>query len=157
MDILIIYASFHHKNTEKIAKEIGEILKARVVNFLEVKKEEIEKADFVGFGSGVYFSKFHKGLIKLVKKLPEMEEKKTFIFSTSGMRKNIFLNRSHSHFKKELENKNFKIVGEFNCLGHDSYAFLKYFGGINKGRPNEKDIENASNFARSILKSIEEE
>ncbi len=32
MNVLIIYASFHNKNTEKIAKEIGEILNARVVS-----------------------------------------------------------------------------------------------------------------------------
>ncbi len=149
---LIIYASFHHKNTEKIAKEIGNALGAKVVNFLNVTEEEIKKAELIGFGSGVYLSKFHKGLVKLTESLPKMEGKKAFLFSTSGMRRNMFLNRSHDHFKDILKEKGFEIVGEFNCLGYDTYGPLKYIGGVNKGRPSQKDLEEAKLFARNLVK-----
>lgn len=149
MKTLIVYASFHHKNTEKIAKTIGSVFKAKVIPFSEVNYQEISKADLIGFGSGVYFSKFHKGLIGLVENLPQMN-KKVFLFSTSGVRKNFLLNRSHLHFKKILQEKKFKVIGEFNCLGFDNYGILKLFGGINRKRPNKKDIKKAKKFAQSI-------
>ena len=79
-----------------------------------------------------------------------MENKKCFLFSTSGIKKNFLLNRSHEHFKKILKNKNFNIIGEFNSLGFDTYGLLKIVGGINKKRPNKKDIKKAENFAQSI-------
>ncbi len=150
MKTLIVYVSFHHKNTEKIAEAISSVLNAKLVKASEVKEEEIVNADLIGFGSGVYLGKFHKKLIKLVENLPEFENKKAFLFSTSGVRKNFILNRSHKNFKKKL--KGFQIIGEFNCKGFDTFGFLKFFGGLNKGRPNQKDIKKAEEFAKSLLK-----
>ncbi len=154
MNTLIIYASIHHKNTEKIAKEIGNVLSAKVVSFSDVKKEELEEIELVGFGSGVYLSKFHKGLINLVENLPKVDKKKAFIFSTSGMKKNIILNRSHAHMEKILEKKGFELMGDFNCLGYDTYGPIKYIGGVNKGRPSKKDIEAAKSFAEKLIENV---
>lgn len=150
MKYLIVYASIHHGNTEKVAREIGTTLEAKVAKFHEVTQEDIENADIVGFGSGIYFANFHKGLMNLVKGLPEIKGKKVFFFSTSGMKGNSFLNRSHDKFKKVLEEKNFKVLGDFNCPGYDTYSFLKIIGGVRKGRPNQKDLEKARKFAESI-------
>jgi len=150
---IIIYASFHHKNTETIAKAMGSVLDAKTINFLDAKKESVETADLVGFGSGVYYAKFHKGLLNFVKKLPDAGGKKAFIFSTAGIKQNPFLNRGHKSIRKILQDKNFKIIGEFDCLGHDSNGFLKYFGGINKGKPDKKDIEKAKDFARNLCRT----
>lgn len=150
MKNLIIYASIHHGNTEKIAREMGSVLDARLVKFHDITQEDIEKADIIGFGSGIYFTKFHKRLINLVKGLPEMKRKKAFFFSTSGMKGNNLLNKSHDKFRKILEEKNFKILGDFNCPGYDTYGVLKFIGGIHKGRPNQKDLEEARKFAEFI-------
>lgn len=151
-DVLVIYASIHKKNTEKIAKEIGKVLDAKVINIQDASKKDVMNADLIGFGSGVYIGRFHKKLISFVKNLTETKGKECFVFSTSGMKRNIFLNRSHIHFKNILKKKEFKVIGEFNCLGYDTYGPLKYIGGVNKGRPNEKDINNAKKFAENIVK-----
>ncbi len=154
MKILIVYASIHHKNTEKIAESISSELQAKTIPFFEAKEKELQEANIIGFGSGVYYSKFHRGLIKFVESLPDMKDKKVFVFSTAGIRKNILLNRSHSHFKKVLKKKNSKIIGEFDCLGWDTNGILEKFGGLNKGRPNKKDLENAKIFAKEIKKRM---
>ncbi len=151
MKVIIIYTSIHHGNTEKVAKAIASVLGARLFKSSEVKYKDIEKADLIGFGSGVYLSRFHKNLSDLIKDLPEMRNKKSFLFSTSGIRKNFILNRSHSNFRKILEDKGFKVIGEFDCRGWDTYGPLKLVGGINKGRPNKKDLKKAKKFARSVL------
>jgi flavodoxin len=47
-------------------------------------------------------------------------------------------------------NRGFSITGEFSCKGWDTVGPLKLFGGINKGRPNEDDLEEARVFARGL-------
>ena len=152
MNSLIIYASIHHKNTEKIATTMASELQTKAVPFFEAKEMDLQKIKIIGFGSGVYYSKFHKGLVKLAENLPDMKGKKAFLFSTAGMKKNFLLNRSHFHFKKTLKEKNFEIIGEFDCLGWDTNGLLKKIGGLNKGRPNEEDLRNSKFFAKELLK-----
>ncbi|MGM0629216.1 MAG: flavodoxin family protein [Patescibacteria group bacterium] len=154
MKTIIIYASIHHGNTEKIAKEIGSVLGAEVLKFSEVSQEDIEKADLVGFGSGIYFAKFHKALTSLTKGLPDMEGKSAFFFSTSGMKGNGLLNRSHDKFRRTLKERGFEVGGDFNCPGYDTYSVLKLAGGIHKGRPDQRDLEKAREFAESIKAEI---
>ncbi len=156
MKNLIIYASTHHENTKEIAKVIGQELNAKLIPFQKATEKDVAKADLIGFGSGIYMTKFNKDLLDFLKSLPKMNNKKVFIFSTSGMNINIFFNRGHKSIKKILKNKGFHLVDEFNCLGYDSYGPLKLFGGVNKGRPNQKDKEEAKNFAKKIKKENEQ-
>jgi len=53
-----------------------------------------------------------------------------------------------------LNRKEFNIIGEFNCLGFDYNGPLKLIGGINKGRPNKRDIQKARLFAKSLKNSM---
>lgn len=154
MKTTIIYASIHHGNTEKVAKAIGSVLNAKPIPFHQVKKEAVLDSDLIGFGSGIYLAKFHKGLLKFVDDLPKVDNKKAFLFSTAGMKENIFANRGHRDMRKRLQRKGFEIVGEFDCKGYDTYSLLKLIGGLNKGRPDEKDLENARDFAKQMLDSV---
>ena len=154
MKSLIIYFSFHHKNTEKIAKILAQVLNSEIKKTFEVKPEEINQYDLIGFGSGIYFWRHHPSLFKLIERLPEIKEKDAFIFSTSGIK--IPLIDFHKPLRKKLIQKGFKILSEFSCLGFDSFGPLKFFGGINKGRPNEKDLEKAKKFAIELKKKLNE-
>jgi hypothetical protein len=42
------------------------------------------------------------------------------------------------------------VIGEFGCAGWNTNSFLRFFGGLNKGRPNAEDLRNAEEFARSV-------
>lgn len=152
MKTLIIYFSIHHQNTEKIAKATAEVLGAELVKNPEVKAEKILNYDLIGFGSGIYFWRHHRSLLNLVKNLPAMKGKSAFIFSTSGAKyaKKLI----HCSLRKLLIKKGFKIIGEFNCPGFDTFGPFKFFGGFNKGRPNEKDLEAAKKFAQELLKKM---
>ena len=150
MKINILYASSHHKNTEKVAQSMADVFEIKPKNFLYASEKDITDSDIVGFGSGVYLAKFNQIFIKVIKDIKPVSKKKAFIFSTSGMGKNILFNRSHKEIRKILTKKGFDVVGEFNCPGFDTYSFLKFIGGINKGRPNQKDLAAATEFARKI-------
>ena len=123
--VLIVYFSFHHLNTKKIAETMGEELEARVLEVEQAKKENILDYDLVGFGSGIYFWKHHQKLLEFVRGLRLKMGKKAFVFSTSGL---PFPGIFHRALKKELIKKGFEIVGEFNCLGWDTVGPLRFFG-----------------------------
>lgn len=149
---LIIYISTEHKNTEKIAFEIGNKLKADIVDVEKVKIEEIDKYDVIGFGSGIFYGKFHKKLLKLIDGLPKLEDKKAFIFSTSGQGK-VEYNES---LEKKLNEHGFDVIGGFASKGFDTYGPFKLIGGIAKGRPNEEDLKAAGEFAAGLIKKLGE-
>ncbi len=159
---LIICQSFHHGNTMKIAKVMADKLNAETKKPSEVKNEELNKYDLIGFGSGIYDGKHHNSLLDFVDKLPNGVGKKTFIFSTSGVPVAIFGNsflnnysaKAHATLKNKLKSKNYKIICDFICPGFNTDIFLKYFGGVNKNRPNEKDLASAKKFASKTKSSF---
>jgi len=111
----------------------------------------LEQYDLIGFGSGIYFGKHHKSLFDFVDRLPAIKNKKAFIFSTSGLRKIPFIHDFDKPLREKLQRKGFDIIGEFSCRGLDTYRATKLVGGINKGRPDARDFEQAQDFARALL------
>ena len=150
MKALIIYISVHHGNTEKIAKVMANILDADLLQVEQADASMLEQYDLIGFGSGIYFGKHHNSLLDFVDKLPMMRNKKAFIFSTSGLRKIWFIHNFDKPLKRKLQREGFDIIGEFSCRGLDTYRATKLVGGINKGRPDAKDLRQAKDFARSL-------
>jgi len=147
LKVLIIYHSEHHGNTKKIAKAMAEKINADILKAAEVNLNKFEEYDIVGFGSGVYNGKLHKELSEILSKLSQQDDKKAFIFSTTGSK--TYSSMAHERFRPMLEEKGFEIIGEFSCLGFDT-ALTKE--GINKGRPNKQDIKDAEDFIVNIIK-----
>ena len=92
-------------------------------------------------------------LLDYAEKLPQVDNKGAFIFSTAGVTGEKKLAKDHSTLREKLEAKGYRIVGEFQCKGFNTNVFLKYFGGMNKGRPNEEDLKNAEEFAQNLRRS----
>lgn len=147
MKTLIIYTSYHHSNTEKIALAMAKVLGADTMKSEDFKKEKINQYDTIGIGSGIYGGKIKKDLAEIMDSV-NWENKNVFVFSTSGMGK-IKYNDSMTRL---LEKKKAKIIGSFACKGFDTFAIFKLFGGIAKGHPNAEDIKNAQNFAQELNK-----
>jgi len=145
MKTMIVYTSVHHQNTEKVAKVIAEALEAELIPVANAKPEMLTTGDLIGFGSGIYFGKHHKTLLQFVETLPPATQKKAFVFSTCGDGK-----MHHAALKEKLANRGFVIVDEFCCKGWDTVGPLKLFGGINKGKPDEKDLAAARTFAQGL-------
>ena len=146
MKTLIIYHSFHHGNTEKIAKILADELKAKTVKTEDEKTNNWDEYELIGFGSGIYNGKHHKSILQYVGKLPVVKGKKAFVFSTSGVLRNY-----NQPLKEMLTAKGFQIVGDFSCKALDTFGPLKLIGGLNKRRPNEKDYQKAREFAQGLL------
>jgi Flavodoxins len=148
---LIICQSYHHKNTEKVASVIANTLGAEVKTPQEVDPAQVADYGLIGFGSGVYFGKHHGSILKLADKLPPGNNKTVFIFSTSGQEGNM--ERFHKKLHEKLEEKGYNILDEFNCPGYDTYLFIKLVGGLQKGRPNQDDLNAAQTFAEKLKRT----
>jgi flavodoxin len=155
MRTLIVYASIAHGNTEKIAAVMNEVFGGKLARPKEITFEEVDEYDLIGFGSGIYAQRPHYRLLRFVHRLPTQTGKKAFLFFTSGARDSFLLDIFTKPLRSGLLKKGFDIVGEFRCPGLDTFGPFWFIRGINKGRPDERDFDNARNFARGLLSDLE--
>jgi len=84
MNALLVVVSYHHHNTEKIAQVFASVLGAEIKKPQHIDPEALPGYTLVGFGSGIYSDQHHKSLLALADRLPQVTNKKAFLFSTSG-------------------------------------------------------------------------
>ena len=150
MKSLIILVSYHHNNTQKVADVFAKVLDAQIKTPEQIKPDELQQYDLIGFGSGIYAGRHHRTLRKFADQLPNVVNKKAFIFSTCANTKNS--PKYHSTLRETLQSKGYTIVGEFNCAGFNTWGPYKLFGGLQKGRPNSEDLKLAEEFATTLKK-----
>jgi flavodoxin len=150
MKSLLILYSYHHNNTEKVANVFAKVLDAPIKTPQQINSEELQDYTLIGFGSGIDSGKHYQVLLDLADRLPQVTNKKAFIFSTSAIQGEAKVAQDHSLLRKKLQSKGYMIVGEFSCKGFNTNSFLKYFGGMNKGRPNGEDLKHAEEFAQRL-------
>ena len=155
MKSLLVLFSYHHKNTEKIAKVFAKVLDAQIKTPEQINPGELQEYNLIGFGSGIYGEKHHKLLLDFVDTLPQITNKKTFIFSTSALQGKAKVAKDHSLLREKLLSKGYMIVDEFSCKGFNTNSFMKYFGGMNKGRPNAEDLKRAEDFAQNLKQNLQ--
>jgi flavodoxin len=93
-------------------------------------------------------------MLDFAEKLPILSNQKCFIFSTSGIQGVEKVKKDHEALRMKLINKGLIVIDEFSCKGFNTNSFLKFFGGMNKGRPNENDLNHAKEFALELLVKI---
>lgn len=155
MKTLLVVYSYHHNNTEKIAGVIGRALDAKIKTPEQIAPEELRGYDLLGFGSGIDSDKHYKVLLDFADRLPQLSDKNAFIFSTSGVTGEAKRAKDHSALREKLQGKGCRIVDEFQCKGFNTNSFLRFFGGMNKGRPNAEDLRHAEKFAKNIKRSLQ--
>lgn len=157
-DVLIICASFHHFNTLKIANAIALVLNVQMMRPEQLVTADLTKYKLIGFGSGIYSQTFHSSILDCVDKLTNPGNSKAFLFSTSGVSRAFALKSKsedfHTPLRTKLSDKGFEILDEYNCKGWNTNRFLKVFGGLNKGKPDEDDLKNAREFAAGLNERI---
>ena len=129
---------------------MAKALEAEIKTPQQTNPEETQKYDLVGFGAGIDSGKHYKVLLDYAEKLPQVDNKDAFIFSTAGVTGEKKLAKDHLTLREKLEAKGYRIIDEFQCRGFNTNVFLKYFGGMNKGRPNKEDLKHAETFAEKL-------
>ena len=149
----IVCESIHHGNTRRLAEAIAAVLEADLFTPETVPDATLAAYDLVGFGSGIYFGRHHRHLRRLVDSVPTLP-RAAFLFSTAGL---PWLSAwYHCSLRRRLQRRGCRVLGEFCCAGWDTVGPLVLIGGLNRGRPNEGDLERAREFANFLMTSVPE-
>ncbi len=148
MKAVIVCASVSHGNTRRVADAMAQVLGAKIVAPEEADREELAGADLVGFGSGVFHGRLHPRLTGFVESLPAGRGR-AFVFATSGLPE-IPPAPFTRPLVRLLEGKGFAVDGSFSCRAFDTWTPFKLVGGINKQRPNARDLAAARAFAERL-------
>ncbi|MCW4006717.1 MAG: flavodoxin family protein [Candidatus Bathyarchaeota archaeon] len=152
---LVVVYSYHHHSTEKIAEVFAQVLGCEVKTPSQVDPRGLGKFGLLGFGAGIESGKHYKPLLDLADKLPPAaENQKVFLFSTAGITSEKKLKKDHRALREKLQAKGYVVVDEFQCKGYNTNSFLKFVGGMNRGRPNEEDLQNAQEFALNLKQNL---
>ncbi len=154
MRSLLVLFSYHHMNTEKIAKVFARVIDAQLKTPNQIDPEKVQEYDLVGFGAGIDSGKHYKALLDFADTLPPVDSKNAFIFSTAGMTSKKKLTKDHSALREILVSKGYNILDEFQCNGFNTNLFIKFFGGMNRNRPNDEDLQHAEEFALNLKQNL---
>ena len=64
MKTAIIYYSKHHGNTKKLLDAIAEKNDVTLIDVVHNPQADLKNYDRIGLASGIYYSKFHRSLLK---------------------------------------------------------------------------------------------
>lgn len=164
--LIVLYAPNAESSTAKAAGEIARVLDADVIGPELAVPEVLARYELIGFASGIFDQRHHTSILEAAERLPDADsipaggregEKRFILFSTSGVSRSFALRHAiddpHDALRSVLRKKRGTVVGEFNCLGVNKNFIFKYFGGMNRGRPNATDLEAARAFASEVLRN----
>lgn len=152
MDIrtIIIYRSKHHGNTKKLVDAVVEAHPE--IDTLDVstlgKKEYPNLAPYhiICFASGIYYGKFDKDILRVAQECLRDGDNVIGLMTYGG---------SNKFNGRDLDGicrlKMATLLSMYGCPGFDTYGPFKLVGGMNKGRPNDEDIQGAVEFYDHIL------
>ena len=168
MKILIAYFS-QSGNTEKIAKSIFEGCQGQDVDIKPIKDINpltLSEYELVFLGSGIYASRVNKSLSDLIKSATVLPSKLAFFCSHASLDS---YQDGFKVVKRNIKDTDVKIVGSWDCMGDNigipeatRKAMVERLPPEQrkqaeehqkrlKGHPNKDDLENAKEFAQSLI------
>lgn len=158
MKTAIVYASYHHHNTEQIARAIAPIVNGNLYPILTSDKlPHPDDYDMLAIGSGIYKWSFHPKILSFVEQLPDGKGTPVMLFSTSS-----FINKSfRGRVPELLKEKGYHVLGYYQAKGSSDFMpewllSSRHKGGKKVGRPNETDIRGAVKFAQDAMNMLQQ-
>ena len=145
MKTAVCYYSRHHGNTRKVLEAMAEEGETDLIDVTARQSVCLEEYDCIGFASGIYTFAFHPAVAEFARQyLPQ--GKPVFFVDTYGG----FRGSGPKAVAEIAREKGCPVLGEFHCKGYDTFGPFRLVGGIAKGRPNIRDLENARRFFREV-------
>ncbi len=170
MKILITFYS-KTGNTEKVANSIKEGLADHKVDILKVEDTDsasLGNYEIIFLGSGIYAGRVSKTVLDLIKKAEKLPPK--FVFFNTHASIDSYQN-GFKRVKRMIGDA--QLLGEWDCRGEslgipmetrfkmienlppEQQEQAKKDMELLKGHPNQEDLENAKEFAKSVIKKIQ--
>lgn len=146
MKTAIVYVSTHHGNTKKLVDAMAADHEIQVIDGTKDPMPNLTDYDCIGFAAGIAFAKFYQQMLDLMENsLPE--NKKVFFLFTCGTMKKVYTQAA----VRIAKSKNCAVLGEYGCLGFDTFGPFQLIGGIAKGHPDADEIAGAVKFYDDIV------
>lgn len=145
-NIAIICHSTHHGNTKKVVDEMAKAREIDIFTITQAKEQDFSSYEYIGFASGIYYQSLSKDILKLAQTINFNENQKIFIVYTCG----AINKKNTSKLERIINDKGLNITDTFSCKGYDTFGPFKLIGGIAKGHPNAKDLDNAKAFITNL-------
>lgn len=144
--VVILYASVHHRNTEKVVSYISSGLQADLVNIVKNPNPDISQYELILLASGIYFQTIHKSLLEYVDRRSFVGKKMALLY-TCGI--------PYRDYGKSiagiLTQKGARHLGNFHCRGFDTYGPLQKVGGIARNHPDQRDLDRMREQVERLL------
>lgn len=145
MRTAICYCSLHHGNTKRL---LDAIARQHEVTLIDVKRGQISDLtsyDRIGFASGIYYGRFARQVRDFAKAcLPE--GKAVFLIATCGARRKSYFDSIQSI----ADQRRCRVLGQYLCLGFNSFGPLRLIGGMHKENPTQEEIDGAVSFYEGL-------
>ena len=139
---VILYRSRHHGNTKKLIDAIVE--RHPDIDLIDVaqlgKREypDLSSYHIICLASGIYYNHLDKDLLRVAQECLRDGDNVIALMTYGGENK---------WYVKEIDGicrvKMATLVTAHGCPGFDTWGPFKLVGGVNKGRPNDEDVEAA--------------
>lgn len=162
LKILICYHS-ETGNTKAVAESMAEGLESEEVTLLpaaEVDLVSIADYDMVFLGTGIYAGAVGKSIKELMKKVTNLPPK-VILFCTHNNPDPASVEKALKGIVKQINECGCENCANFDCIGENRnekvIEILMKMPGMAealetaKGHPDAQDLENAKEFARSVL------
>ena len=145
MKTAICYYSRHHGNTLNVLEAMAGEGDVDLIDVTTRQTVRLEKYDCIGFASGIYGFEFQKAVVEFARQYLPQGKPVFFVYTYGGAQ-----GSGAKAVAKIAQEKNYRMLGGFSCKGYDTFCPFKLVGGIAKGHPDERDLENARKFYREI-------
>lgn len=146
MKTAIVFYSRHHGNTKKLLDAIAEKYPVTLIDATKNPSPDLSGYDAIGFASGIYYSKYHKSVLKIAENIPA--GKKVFFLHIYGAKKEGYF----KSIEAAVSGKQAEILGGYECFGFNTFGPFKLIGGIAKGHPDSDEIRGAVKFYEQLSK-----
>lgn len=145
MKTAICYYSRHHGNTRKVIEAMAQEGDVDLIDVTARQTVRLEDYDCVGLASGIYGFEVHRAAVEFARQYLPQGKPVFFVCTYGGA-----MGTGDKAFRRIAEDKGCPILGAFACKGFDTFGPFKLVGGISKGHPDARDLENARRFYREI-------
>lgn len=150
MKTAICYYSRHHGNTLKVAQAMALEGEVDLIDVTTRQAVRLEGYDCIGLASGIYGFEFQKAVVEFARQYLPQGKPVFFLYTYGGAK-----GTGAKAVAEVAREKDCPILGEFSCKGFDTFGPFKMIGGIAKGHPDQKDLENARAFYREMIRAWE--
>lgn len=142
-------------HTKSIAERIKKNFEGELFNIISDKIKDISDFEVFFFVTPVYYWQEPWVWKRFFNEMSNVGNKPAFLVTTSGVKTPYKINSwIMGNFSDYSKKKGLRFVSSFNVVCADTYPPFKKIG-LNKDRPNNKDLSALDNFIKTIdLKGI---